>query len=66
MVLEMNSLDVKRINHSTHLKVIGDTQWKDYLNSIRGTYTDPNFPPDKSSILGLGIDLNNKFSDQTA
>lgn len=66
LVMDVGSLDVNRTSHSTHEKAISDDSWKDYLNSIDGVYSDPTFPPKKSTILGMGVDLNGKPVDPTA
>lgn len=65
-VMILDSLDVNRASHATHLRIMEDSSWKDYIYSIDGIFTDQSFPPEKSSILGLGVDLENKPVDPTA
>lgn len=43
------------VNHASHEMIFNSRDWRTFYNTVEGEFTDPDFPPDKESIVGNGF-----------
>lgn len=44
------------VNQASHELIFSSRDWRIFYNTIEGEFTDPDFPPEKDSVVGHGFD----------